>query len=160
MVRDKKRDPQGSLFWSCYNISMNLSRFFKNNFSLISQIIFLILIVYVIFILGRSIYKNYQTNQKIVHLEEEVKQLEQEKVYSQNLIVYYQSPNFKELEARKKLNLKKPNEKVMAIEPQKDSGGTESLENIYFKDFELGAKSTDVVIESNVRKWKEFIFNK
>lgn len=137
---------------------MTLKLWLRNKFPLISQLVFILLIIYVLFILGRSIYKNYQTNKKISDLENTITQLEQERVYLQNIVLYYQSDSFKDLEARRKLNMKKSGEKVMAVQPQ-DIPEVEALEDSLENITEESARS-NLISESNVLRWKEFLFGK
>ena len=135
---------------------MDWGYFLKDKFSFISQYIFVILLIYVLIILGRSVYKNYQTNQKIVKMENEIRHLEEEKNYLENIIVYYQSDSFKELEARRKLNLQKPGEKVMAVESQSISESG-NLEDIYSKTLQSEEANAVSQSESNFDRWREFL---
>ena len=73
------------------------------------------LIVYVFFILGRSIWINWQLRQNMQKLEAEIENINIEKKNMENLILYYKSDSFKEVEARQKLGLKKPGETVIAV---------------------------------------------
>ena len=79
------------------------------------------MVLYLAFLTGRAVYKNWQTNQEIKKLKVEIETLEVENQNLQNLIAYYQTPSFKEKEARRKLGLVKPDEKVVIIskEPPK-----------------------------------------
>lgn len=130
----------------------------RNKFPLISQFIFILLVVYVLFILGRSIYKNYQTNKKITNLENEITRLGQENQYLQNIILYYQTDSFKEVEARRKLNMQKPGEKVMAVELQ-SAPEVEALEDS-LQNITQESNQANLVSESNALRWKEFLFGK
>jgi cell division protein FtsB len=86
-------------------------------------------LLYLIFLTGRSAYQNWQTNQEVKKLKVEIETLEVENQNLQNLIAYYQTQSFKEKEARRKLGLVKPDEKVVIISkeqaPSKKS--TESI---------------------------------
>ena len=88
---------------------------FIKRINLLSVLIFLTL-AYVGFLLYQAIYLNYNTNQKIVLLKKEIREVEADKESLQTLIAYYQTPAFQELEARKKLGMKMPGEKVIKVE--------------------------------------------
>lgn len=78
-------------------------------------ILSVLILVYLIFLTGRSAYYNFQTNQEVKQFKTEIETLEVENQNLQNLIAYYQTQSFKEKEARKKLGLVKPDEKVVII---------------------------------------------
>lgn len=78
----------------------------------------ILLIGYIVFLLSRVIWYNWNLNEqeKLVKIEIQKTELEQKNL--ENLIVYYQSQSFKDIEARQKLGLKKPDEKAVSV-PQK-----------------------------------------
>ena len=67
----------------------------------------------------------------------------------QNLIVYYQSASFKELEARDKLGLKKPDEQVVFIPVKKFDQTNNSVDQI------APVKPQNI---SNFQAWWQYIF--
>lgn len=75
----------------------------------------ILLIIYAVFLLGRSIWTNYDLRQSIRKLNDQISTLEQQKKGLSDLNIYYQSDSYKELEARRKLNMKMPDEKVVII---------------------------------------------
>lgn len=81
----------------------------------IIKLVTYLLIFYGLFLLGRSLFVNYNLKQSITKLNEQIATLEKEKKNLENLNLYYQSDSFKELEARKKLGLKAPGEKVFVL---------------------------------------------
>lgn len=89
--------------------------FFSIFFSILVKILILAVIVYVLYNIGKSIYKNYKTVEKIDTIEESISSQEQDNKNLRNLIIYYQTDSYKELEARKKLGYKKPGENVLII---------------------------------------------
>ncbi len=89
-----------------------------------------VVIIWVIFLLGRSIWQNWLLRQSIEKLNEQIVTLEKEKKGLNNLIIYYQSDTFKELEARKKLGLKKPGEKVVILPSSDDPSSSNFLEEV------------------------------
>lgn len=75
----------------------------------------LAIVLYMVFSVGRLVYKNYQLNQEEAGLRGEVASLENEVQTLKNQIVYYQSDSYKEKMLRSKLNLQKEGEKVVVI---------------------------------------------
>ena len=78
-------------------------------------------IVYIVFLLYQAVYFNYSTNQKIKQLKADQGELLKDKSRLETLIAYYQTDAFAELEARKKLGLKKPGELVIAVDLPENS---------------------------------------
>lgn len=72
-------------------------------------------VFYILFLLGKAILTNYNLKNTIGKLQQQIAILDQQKKDLKNLILYYQSAAFQELEARKKLGLKAPGEKVMIL---------------------------------------------
>lgn len=71
----------------------------------------------VIWNLGRNIWQNYQMKQNIAAAQTELQKLEKEKERLQSLLVYYNSRSFQEIELRRHLLLKRPDETVVALRP-------------------------------------------
>jgi cell division protein FtsL len=82
----------------------------------IAPLILLLGIGYIGFLLYQVVFVNYQTNQKISSLESQLRQNREDKGNLETLIGYYKTSSFQELEARKKLGLKLPGEKVVKID--------------------------------------------
>jgi cell division protein FtsB len=87
----------------------------KKASSVLIRILSVLLALYIIFILSKSVWKNYQINKEIEAKEQKIAELQKEIEEMQNLIAYYQTDTFQELEARSKLNLKKPGETAIAV---------------------------------------------
>lgn len=117
-----------------------------------SVIIFLWVIVftYSLAAFGRIVYKNYQINQEIRKLEAEISQLEQQNAILTNLIEYYKSNTYAEIEAREKLGLKKKGEIAVAL-PQKNNEEIEILPG------EINNISKN---RPNYLKWYDFFIKK
>ena len=113
-------------------------------------IIYLLIIlglVYLGALTGTSIYKNYKTNREIVSMKSEIDDLKLQNENLKSLIAYYQTPSFKEKEARRKLGLVKPDEKmlIMTKEPPQPKPS---------------AALPDESQKPNYRLWWEFFFKK
>jgi cell division protein FtsB len=107
-----------------------------------------VFILYLLFIVGRSVWINYQSNkdldtqrQKVAQLQSDVDMLEME-------IAYYNTESFKEKEARAKLGYMAPGEKVISLPADKpedkiaDSGKVEQQ-----------------IKTPNYRQWINYFFN-
>jgi cell division protein FtsB len=86
----------------------------KARFNIV-PILTLLAIGYIGFLLYQAVYFNYQTSQQIRSLKNDLKQIDQEKAQIESLIAYYKTSTFQELEARKKLGMKAPGEKVVQV---------------------------------------------
>jgi cell division protein FtsB len=78
-----------------------------------------LVVIYVFIILSRVIWNNWNLTKQINQLKSANAQLAEQNLNLQNLIVYYGSSSFQELEARDKLGLKLPDEKVVMVPVRK-----------------------------------------
>lgn len=95
----------------------------KSSFG-IYQVLIILVIAYICFLLYQSLYSNYRTRQEINSLKQDVAVLQGQKEELEVLTAYYQTDTFQELEARKKLGLKVPGEKVAKVEEVKEATPT------------------------------------
>jgi len=88
-------------------------------------------LIYLSVLVGRSVYTNWKTDQRVKKLKTELDTLEIGKQDLENQIAYFQTESFKEMEARRKLGLVKPDEKVVILqsEPQSESQSTSNQTN-------------------------------
>jgi cell division protein FtsB len=112
-------------------------------------ILILLAAVYFGFLLYQSVYVNYQTNKKISELNKSLAEAEGEQENLKDLIAYYKTDTFQELEARKKLGLKLPGEKVVKVEVPKVATKEESSKPQTKSDNK----------RSNPELWLEFLFD-
>lgn len=89
------------------------------------------LVLIVIFVLGsalsRELYREYQIKKEIDKLQKEIDETEKNNYELSQLLEYYQTEEYKEAEARQRLNLKGDGEKVVMIE--NNEGKAETVEN-------------------------------
>jgi len=64
---------------------------------------------------GQAVYKNYQAQQQVSDLQNQLTQAEGERDRLTALLVYYQTDSYKEKQLRQDLLLRKPGEKVYAL---------------------------------------------
>lgn len=76
-----------------------------------------VMLVIVIFgpALGSEFYRNYQIEKEIESLKNEIDTLDKNNYQLSKLVEYYNTDQFKEREARKRLNLKKEGESLVII---------------------------------------------
>jgi cell division protein FtsB len=80
--------------------------------------LWLALILYLMYTVGRLAYKNYQFNVEETKLRQDITSLENDIQNLSNQIIYFQSDSYKEKMMRAKLNLQKEGEKVVVITPE------------------------------------------
>ncbi len=83
--------------------------------SLLSKVLVYLLIGYTFFMVGRSVWLNFQLKKQTEEVEQEISKIQAQNKDLENLILYYKSDSFREVEARKKLGLKKPGEVAVAV---------------------------------------------
>jgi len=112
------------------------------------SILIVVTLAYVGFLLYQAVSVNFQTNRKIAELKKEIAEIEGDRESLQALIAYYQTPDFQELEARKKLGLKMPGEKVVTVEVP------EASHNQPVESSEDSAVNSG---EPNYQKWLDYL---
>jgi cell division protein FtsB len=122
---------------------------YKNNSfkKFLSTGIGMILLLLILGFIVYSIYQNLQQDKNIANrtdsLDQEINRLEEENLELTNLIEYFASSEYIEKEAREKLNLAKPGEKVVII----------SKENIL-----LSGDKKDFNQEAGFKVWWNYFF--
>lgn len=126
-----------------------------------------LIIFYLIFLLGRTVYHNFQLKRGIEKLEGQIALLEEQKKDLGNLNLYYQSEAFRELEARRKLNFKRPDEKIVILPggPTMQGESAETVPQVPATDFPeeikkekegVAGKSTQSKIPNWLLWWEFF----
>jgi cell division protein FtsB len=114
----------------------------KNNSYL--RIIIGLAILYLLYIVGKTLYQSYQVHKEVEDLKVSITELQQSNKDLGEKILYYQSPSYQEKIARERMGLQKPGEKVIVILP-------ESKNQVAEKDPDQGLP--------NYEKWWKFFFN-
>lgn len=81
----------------------------------ISSLVIFLFILYLLFIVGQTVYGNYQSNKEVEKEIEKVEELSLEVKNTENRLNYYRTSSFKEKEAREKLGYKAPGETVVSL---------------------------------------------
>ncbi len=129
---------------------------------LLSSKLFLFLIIVVLIALIVSLlqesYRKYQLTKEINNLKSEIERLEGNNKQMANLMEYFKEESYMEKEARLKLNLKKPGEKVVILSP----GSTEPAEEENIGEDSSSGKPIDYdnlnIETANYWKWWEYFF--
>ncbi|OGB60571.1 hypothetical protein A2Y26_04525 [candidate division CPR2 bacterium GWD2_39_7] len=79
-------------------------------------LIFLV-IVYLFFLVGKTVYENYKFNKQLSALQDEINASEIKINKMKEDIEYFKTDEYREREAREKLNKQKPGETVIVITP-------------------------------------------
>lgn len=121
--------------------------------------VFIILIVLTINLAQES-YRKYQLKKEISELKLEIDRLEGNKEQLSNLMEYFKNDSYLEQEARVKLNLKKPGEKVVIL--SRDSVTDDNVKVSQSGALEIGNQEIeleDINLETaNYWKWWEYFF--
>lgn len=105
--------------------------------------------------LGKEVYRKYQIQKEINLMQEQVKKLEGSNNDLNKLIEYFKSDAFLETEARKKLNLQKPDEKVVIFTDKVEKHSVDNNINVQSGAENIVKKETEL---SGPEKWWEYFF--
>jgi len=94
----------------------------------VSKILVYLIALYIVFILGKAIWTNWQLNRQIHDMQQQIADINTQNKNLENLILYYKSDSFREVEARKKLGLKKPGEIAIAVPTQNNENYNQETE--------------------------------
>lgn len=108
-------------------------------------------VVYLTILLTHSMRSNIATERQIDQERKEIAGLRDEIVNMKNLLAYYQSPAYYELEARKRLNLQADGEKVIILPSPSSSTSVNQEAGIV-----AGAKTESV--KTNYLLWWNYHF--
>ncbi|EKD56255.1 MAG: hypothetical protein ACD_58C00245G0001 [uncultured bacterium] len=122
----------------------------------LGRVIILLIILYILFNLGRSIFSNYQVNEKILNVNNEITDLANQNQMIKNQNLYYQTNTYKEIEARRKLDLKKEGETVVIVPENSDKTDTTDISDSTSSDH----PSKKIAIIPNYVKWWNFLIGK
>ena len=102
----------------------------------------LVMSVYLLSSLVQTVRKNYDLNQEIAALQEEIDLLEVQQQELRYRIEYYKTEAFREKEARAKLGLQLPGEGVIILPAEEDDS----------------RKKATPPPKTNLEQWWEFLF--
>lgn len=109
-------------------------------------------LVLIIIAVGKETNKKNQVQAEIDKLREEAEKIEKDNSQLTDKLAYFESQDFQEKEAKDKLNLQNPEEKVVIIKP--------SLAKEAKNNSDSQPDRVEVKIKmSNVQKWWDYFFD-
>lgn len=87
--------------------------------TVLNRTLLVLLVAYVLINLSRVVQANYEMNQSIKRLRTEITVLETRIQHLKNAITYYSSTAYRELEAKRRLSLRRPGEVVVLVPENK-----------------------------------------
>lgn len=136
---------------------IDFRRIFQGLGGVAGKLLVIAIIGYFIFLIVRSARENYQTSQKIKRLKQEIADIETKKTALQNLNIYYKTQTFKELEARRKLLLKKPGETVLPVEVKDEDLEGMDVSNVALPSSAAEPAPASVPAASNAELWWDYL---
>lgn len=116
-----KKSPKGdSSSFSRYTVYMQTKSKSKLLTLVASRTMLALFIAYVLLNLGRAIRTNYHTSKQIHELKQQIALSTTQTVFLKNELVYYKSRSYQELEAKRRLGLKRPGETVVLVPSNAD----------------------------------------
>lgn len=97
----------------------------------------------------KVVWQNYEINQKIANLKIEIEKIKKQSKHLENLIVYYGSNIYREVEARRKLGLKKPGETIVPL-PNLDKKEERKIDD-------KNSEASNKIVEPNYVKWWKLV---
>ena len=99
----------------------------------LNSLVLFVIVGYLAYIVGQSVYSNYQSNKAIDAEKQNIEQLKKNIAQLENEIAYYKTNSYKERQARALLGYKAPGENVISLnfdQPEEkiaDTGNTEPI---------------------------------
>jgi len=103
--------------------------------------------------LGKETYKKHQIQKEIEGLQSDIQKLNQENGDLNNLISYLSTTDFREKEAREKLNLQKEDEKMIVLRKELEAQKKEPAAN------DAPTESPGENNRPNWQKWLGYFFS-
>ena len=120
----------------------------KSSFFLrVFVVLFIVLTSFISWAIFQQVNKKKEIQSEISKLQDEAEKISRKNISAQERMAYLSSPEYQELEAKDKLNLKNPNENVVIVNPSVEKYTT--IENsVSFTP--IASKKSDL---SNPLKW-------
>ncbi|MFC1701042.1 septum formation initiator family protein [Patescibacteria group bacterium] len=104
---------------------------------------------------GKESYRKYQLTKEINKLESSIERLEGRNQQLSELMEYFSEESFLEKEARVKLNLQKPGEKIVIFSDEQEEKNLDNAKQQ--EDLEIDNNVNDGAV-ANCWKWWEYFF--
>jgi cell division protein FtsB len=107
-------------------------------------------IVYMLFLITTSVYKDYKIEQSLLKIKNENVNLFDENETKKEDLFYFSSAQFKDKFAKQNLGKVNPGEKIIVF--------AEVEENIFFENPDEEKKKGDITAYPNIEQWYEYFF--
>ncbi|HUD20892.1 MAG TPA: septum formation initiator family protein [Candidatus Saccharimonadales bacterium] len=101
-----------------------------------------------------KVMDNNRLNEKVNQEKQSVENLKIQNTRLDELLAYYQSPSYQEVEARRRLSLKKPDETVIVVKNFPVSNQNGDLTDQIYQESPAPAPQT----QSNISRWWNYFF--
>lgn len=125
---------------------------FRNLMYVLVAILLLAVLLYITYRLSDQVYRQNQINTEIINLQSEITRLNQENQDLNELVGYLQTDEFKEKEAKDKLNLIKEGERLVLVKEKE-------LQLSQMGDIQERSQAEVVVHHENYYWWWHYFFN-
>lgn len=126
----------------------------QGRWSIVIKIVSLAVVFFALYSNIRLTMRNYQLNDHLREAEEQIKLKEIRNKKLSYLIYYYKSPEYQEVEARRRLDMKRPDETVIAIKGLQSNTNKNSISEI-INEAETAREEVPI---NNYSKWWEYFF--
>ena len=93
----------------------SIKQFLSMNKKIIIKIFGIVLITYLLFSVGKTLYQSWTVSKEVASLNKQITELGKSNDDYKSKLLYYQSPSYREKIARERFGLQKPGEEVMVI---------------------------------------------
>ena len=82
---------------------------------ILTRLLWLAVVLYTGYSLSQAVWRNIKVNQRISQLKVEISSIKQDNSKLADLSLYYQTDQFKEIELRRRLGYKRPEEQLVVL---------------------------------------------
>lgn len=123
---------------------------------IVSRLVLIVLVVFAVYSNIRLIIRNNKLNERLRSAETELAEKDLRNKKLNLLLAYYESPSYQEVEARRRLNLKHPNETVLQVSGVDYNKDETTVEDSIYQN----ADPTPPVPPSNFSRWWQYFFGR
>lgn len=121
----------------------------------LTSIVIFALLIFALYSNAIILVKNYRLGQVLQVKKEAVAKQELSNLKLKNLIAYYQTSSFQEVEARRRLSLQRPDERVFTSKVNNNAAAsTGAVSDNLYEDISPAAP----VAKTNIEAWWEYLF--
>lgn len=122
---------------------------------LLQTILIVAVLLYALFINIRLVITNYNLNKRAETVEADIIEMRQRNERIRLILSYYQTKSYQEVEARRRLQVKKPEETILAVKglnltPKE----LNLLEDVVYQEAPVAVPEQ----KTNFQKWWEYLF--